>query len=194
MEKESKEIAVFGGGCFWCAEAVFKMVRGVASVVPGYAGGVPPANGRNPTYEEVRSGKTRHAEVIRIEYDPEKISFRDLLAVFFGSHDPTAKNRQGNDVGVQYRSVIFYSTPGQKKETDSFIGEINESHTAGAPVLTEVAPLEKFYEAENEHRDYFSKNAGSPYCEVVINPKLEKVKRLFAELLNGAPKRYNDTG
>lgn len=186
-----KEIAVFGGGCFWCTEAVFKMVRGVVAVAPGYAGGIRLRQGRTadldggekPTYEQVSGGATGHAEVIRIEYDPQKISFRDLLTVFFGSHDPTTKNRQGNDAGTQYRSVIFYATSEQKEEAERFIKEINDSNPAGAPVVTEVVPLKKFYEAEEYHRDYFSKNAGSPYCEIVINPKLEKIKRKFAELL-----------
>jgi len=174
-----KEIAVFGGGCFWCTEAVFKMLGGIISVMPGYAGGTK----ENPTYEEVCSGTTGHAEVIRIEYEPDKISFRSLLTVFFGSHDPTTKNRQGNDVGTQYRSVIFYTTPEQKAEAERFIKEINDSNPAGAPIVTEVAPLPNFYEAENYHRDYFAKNPGAPYCEIVINPKLEKVKQKFAELL-----------
>ena len=180
METAGKKgIAVLGGGCFWCTEAVFKMLKGVISVLPGYAGGTID----HPTYEQVCGGTTGYAEVIQIEYDPEKVSFRDLLTVFFGSHDPTTKNRQGNDTGTQYRSVIFYAAPEQKEEAEQFIKEINDSNSAGAPVVTEVAPLTRFYGAENYHRDYFAKNQGNPYCEIIINPKLEKVKQHFAELL-----------
>lgn len=174
------ETAVFGGGCFWCTEAVFKMMRGVTSVGPGYAGG----KVENPTYNEVSSGTTGHAEVIRIEYDPTQVKYRDLLTVFFGSHDPTTVNRQGNDVGTQYRSVIFYTTDEQKGEAEEMIKEINDSNSAGAPVVTEVEPLTKFYDAEEYHKDYFAKNPENMYCQVVINPKLEKVQKQFAELLD----------
>ena len=184
MEQKS-QIVVLGGGCFWCTEAVFsagggKMFTGIISVMPGYAGGTT----ENPTYEHVCSGTTGHAEVIRIEYDPAKITYQDILTVFFGSHDPTTLNRQGNDVGSQYRSVIFYTTPKQKEETEQFIKEINDSNSMGKPIVTAVEPLMKFYEAENYHQDYFAKNRGNPYCEVIINPKLEKVQEKFAELLN----------
>ena len=155
------------------------MLRGVFSVLPGYAGGT----AKNPTYEQVSTGKTGHAEVIRIEYDSSQISYRDLLTVFFGSHDPTTKNRQGNDVGTQYRSVIFYTTAEQKKIAEEFIKKINTSNSKGASPVTELAPLDVFYEAENYHRDYFATHPGNPYCEVVINPKLEKVQKQFAKLL-----------
>ena len=176
--------AVFGGGCFWCTEAVFTMLRGVSSVLPGYAGGAT----ENPTYEQVCEGNTGHVEVVRVEYDPSIVQYRDLLTVFFGSHDPTTKNRQGNDVGTQYRSVIFYTTPEQKSEAEKFIQEINASNKEGAVIVTDVESLKKFYVAENYHRDYFAKNPGNPYCERIINPKLEKVKEHFADLLkiNGA--------
>jgi peptide-methionine (S)-S-oxide reductase len=174
------EKAVFGGGCFWCTEAVFKMLKGVSKVLPGYAGGTVP----NPTYEQVSAGNTGHAEVIYIEYDPEQVKYRDLLTVFFGSHDPTTINRQGDDVGEQYRSVIFYTTPEQKEEAENFIKEINNSNLSGSPVVTTVEPLKEFYEAEDYHKDYFAKNKNAPYCQVVINPKLEKVQKQFAELLN----------
>lgn len=173
------ETAIFGGGCFWCTEAIFKMLKGVKSVMPGYAGGTKP----NPTYEEVCGGKTGHAEVIRIEYDPKEIKFRDLLTVFFATHDPTTPNRQGADVGPQYRSVILYTTDTQKEETAQFIAGLNASSSEGKPIVTEIKPLDKFYEAENYHRDYYAKNQGNPYCEVVINPKLQKVQKEFAELL-----------
>ncbi len=179
MSEKQKEIAVFGGGCFWCTEAVFKMMKGVSSVLPGYSGGTT----ENPTYEEVCSGKTGHAEVTRVEYDPSQVSYRDLLTVFFGSHDPTTLNRQGNDVGTQYRSAVFYTTPEQKKEALAIIKEIDASNTGGDQVVTEVTPLKKFYEAENYHHDYFSNHPGNPYCELVINPKLEKVQKKFANLL-----------
>jgi peptide-methionine (S)-S-oxide reductase len=177
--KSQKEIAVFGGGCFWCTEAVFKMMKGVSSVEPGYAGGTT----KNPTYEQVSLGKTGHAEVTKVEYDPSLVSFENLLTVFFASHDPTTLNRQGNDVGSQYRSAVFYTTPEQKKKTEDFIKEINKSHKSGAPVVTEVEPLDVFYPAENYHKDYFARNPENPYCQLVINPKLEKVQKKFADLL-----------
>ncbi len=180
--EQTSQIAVFGGGCFWCTEAVFQMLKGIISVMPGYAGGTK----ENPTYEEVCSGTTAYVEVIRIEYDPKKITFRDLLTVFFGSHDPTSINQQGNDAGTQYRSVIFYTMPEQKIEAEKFITEINDSHAAGKPIVTAVEPLVKFYEAENYHRDYYANNRGNPYCEVIINPKLQKVQRDFAKLLKNS--------
>jgi peptide-methionine (S)-S-oxide reductase len=146
------ETIVFGGGCFWCTEAVFKMLKGVKSVLPGYSGGTI----ENPTYEQVCGGKTGHAESVKIEYDSDLVSLRSLLTVFFGSHDPTTLNRQGNDVGTQYRSVIFYTSDRQKEEIEKFIKEINDSNDMGRPVVTEVVPLTKFYEAENYHHDYFA--------------------------------------
>ncbi len=176
---ETHETAVFGGGCFWCTEAVFKMLKGVISVGPGYAGGTT----ENPTYEEVSSGTTGHAEVIKIVFDPVQVTYRTLLTVFFGSHDPTTKNRQGNDVGTQYRSVILYTTPEQKEVAESFIRELNASASEGAPIVTEVAPLTKFYDAEEYHKDYYARNKNAGYCQVVINPKLEKVQKEFAGLL-----------
>ncbi len=175
-----KEVAVFGGGCFWCTEAVFKMLRGVISVMPGYAGG----SKEQPTYEEVSRDTTGHAEVIRIEYDSEKISFRKLLTVFFATHDSSSVNRQGNDVGSRYRSVIFYTTETQKQEATNFIKELNASNPEGKPIVTEVNPLGEFYEAEEYHRDYYKQNPQNTYCQIVINPKLQKVQEKFAELLN----------
>lgn len=176
MTKEGAQIAVFGGGCFWCTEAVFSELRGVISVMPGYAGG----EAKNPTYDEVCGGKTGHAEVVKIEFNPEKISYNNLLNVFFATHDPTTLNRQGADVGTQYRSVIFYTTDKQKKEAGTFIAKLNES---GLKVVTELKPLEDFYEAEEYHRDYYAKNRPEPYCQIVINPKLEKLKTEFQKLL-----------
>ncbi len=177
---EQKEIAVIGGGCFWCTEAVFKMLRGVSSVLPGYAGGDTP----NPTYDEIARGMTNHAEVIKIEYDPALVKYTDLLTVFFGSHDPTTPNRQGHDVGTQYRSIILYTTDKQKVEVEKFISDINSSNKMGAPIVTEVKQLDVFYDAENYHKDYYANNSGNMYCELVINPKLEKVQKDFAQLLN----------
>ena len=177
--KNNNEIIVFGGGCFWCTEAIFKMLDGVEGVLPGYAGGV----GDNPTYEEVSEGNTGHAEVVQIEYNPTLVGFRDLLTVFFGSHDGSTLNRQGNDVGTQYRSVVFYTTQEQQIETEKFIEEINASSDQGAKIVTEVKPLTVFYKAESYHQDYFEKNPSSAYCQIVINPKLEKVQQKFANLL-----------
>lgn len=178
-EETKKEIAVFGGGCFWCTEAVFKMMRGVSSVLPGYAGGTI----ANPTYEQVSEGNTRHAEVVHIEYDPAQVSYKSLLTVFFGSHDPTTKDRQGADIGTQYRSVIFYTTPEQKAEAENFIKDMNDSNSAGAPVVTEIEPLDAFYEAEDYHQNYYANHENAGYCQVVINPKLEKVQKEFGDLL-----------
>ncbi len=171
--------AVFGGGCFWCTEAVFKMMRGVTSVLPGYAGGTAP----NPTYEQVSEGNTGYAECVQIIYDPAAVSYKSLLTVFFASHDPTTLNQQGADIGTQYRSVVFYTTDEQKKEVEDFIKSIDESNSMGAPVVTEVRPLEKFYEAEDYHKDYYAHHKNAGYCQLVINPKLEKVQKEFADLL-----------
>jgi peptide-methionine (S)-S-oxide reductase len=176
---EQKEVAVIGGGCFWCIEAVFKMLKGVTSVLPGYSGG----EMVNPTYDQVSNGNTGHAEVIRIEYDPTLVRYRDLLTVFFASHDPTTRNRQGHDVGTQYRSVIFYTNEAQKKDAEVFIAKLNESNEKGAPIVTDIEPLKEFYEAEDYHKNYYANNKEAMYCELVINPKLEKVQRDFAQLL-----------
>lgn len=178
MSKEN-EVAILGGGCFWCTEAVFKMLKGVLSVTPGYAGG----STDDPTYMRVSKGDTGHAEAIKIEYDPDLISFETLLTVFFATHDPTTLNRQGNDVGTEYRSIILYTSPEQKRVAEKFITELNASIAEGKPIVTEVKPLGKFYEAEQYHRDYYAKNQDQPYCQIVINPKLEKVKAKFAKLL-----------
>ncbi|PIR37985.1 MAG: peptide-methionine (S)-S-oxide reductase [Candidatus Zambryskibacteria bacterium CG10_big_fil_rev_8_21_14_0_10_42_12] len=174
------EVAVFGGGCFWCTEAVFSRLKGVGSVVPGYAGG----KTDNPTYYDVVEGDTGHAEAVKIEFDPNIISFEDLLAVFFGTHDPTTKNRQGNDVGEQYRSVIFYTTDAQKKKAEQIIKETDDAHVYENPVVTEVVPLGKFYEAEEYHKNYYENNKTAPYCSIVIEPKLEKLAKRFKALMN----------
>ncbi|MCR4306503.1 MAG: peptide-methionine (S)-S-oxide reductase MsrA [Candidatus Yonathbacteria bacterium] len=187
MEKHGihTEEAIFGGGCFWCTEAVFKELKGVVSVAPGYAGGTK----KNPTYDEVSDGTTGHAEVIRIEYDPALVSFRDLLTVFFATHDPGTLNRQGNDVGTQYRSIILYTNETQKEEAMRFIEEVNASNKEGNKATTEVKPLDVFYEAESYHKDYFERNPENRYCQLIINPKLEKVQEKFAELLDANKKR-----
>ena len=168
-----------GGGCFWCTEAVFKMFRGVLLVAPGYAGGVI----ENPTYEQVSTGTTGYAEVIRIEYDPALVSYHTLLTIFFASHNATTLNRQGNDVGTQYRSVIFYTNDAQKEEAEQFVKELDASAKAGGAIVTEVVPFVVFYPAEDYHKNYFEHHKDEPYCEIVINPKLEKVQKEFAELL-----------
>jgi len=178
MNKQT-EIAVFGGGCFWCTEAIFGELRGVISVMSGYTGGPT----KNPTYEEVCTGETGHAESLRITFDPGQISFRDLLTVFFATHDPTMLNRQGNDVGTQYRSAIFYTSVEQKKETEDFIKKLEASDPGGKKIVTEVAPLDIFYEAEDYQRDFFKNHRGEPYCEVIIEPKVEKLQKEFANLL-----------
>ncbi len=176
---EKSEIAVFGGGCFWCTEAIFSELKGVASVMPGYAGG----QMEKPSYEAVSGGTTGHAEVTKIEFDPNKISYKDLLTVFFYTHDPTTLNRQGADIGEQYRSVILYTNEGQKNQAEAFIKELEEAKAYDKPIVTEVKPLEEFYEAEEYHRDYYKKHKNAPYCQLVIAPKLEKLEKRFSELL-----------
>ncbi|MEX0934883.1 MAG: peptide-methionine (S)-S-oxide reductase MsrA [Candidatus Paceibacterota bacterium] len=173
------ETIVFGGGCFWCTEAVFNELRGVTSVEPGYAGG----DTENPTYEEVSAGATGHAEAIQVEYDSEKIPLHDLLTVFFATHDPTTLNRQGNDVGSQYRSIILYTTEEQKEEAEKFIQEIDTSTTEGGSVVTELKELERFYPAEEYHTDYFKDHPEQTYCQLVISPKVQKVQKEFQKLL-----------
>ncbi|MBI5457289.1 peptide-methionine (S)-S-oxide reductase MsrA [Candidatus Kaiserbacteria bacterium] len=171
--------AVFGGGCFWCTEAIFQMLKGVSKVESGYAGG----KMDNPSYEAVSSGNTGHAEVIRVTYDPAVISYEDLLTVFFGSHDPTTPNRQGADVGEQYRSIIFVGDENEKQEARAKIQEIQESLKDGSRVVTEILPLKKFFPAESYHQDYYKSNTSAPYCQLIIEPKIEKVKKRFAELV-----------
>ncbi len=171
--------AVFGGGCFWCTEAIFQMLKGVSKVESGYAGG----KVENPSYERVSSGDTGHAEVIRVTYDPAIISYDDLLTVFFGSHDPTTPNRQGADVGEQYRSVILYQTPEERASAERIAKEIQESLTDGSRVVTQIIPLGQFFKAEDYHQNYYKSNTSAPYCQIVIEPKIEKVKKRFAELV-----------
>jgi peptide-methionine (S)-S-oxide reductase len=179
MPDNQLKTAVFANGCFWCTEAVFSMLKGVKSVISGYSGG----ETKNPTYEQVSVGNTGHAESLKIEYDPSVISYDDLLAVFFNTHDPTTLNRQGNDVGTQYRSAIFYADDEQKTKAESLIRELNDSHAYDKPVVTEVTPLAEFRQAEHYHHDYYKNNPTQPYCQLVIAPKLEKMQKRFAKLL-----------
>jgi peptide-methionine (S)-S-oxide reductase len=180
MENNSKtQSIVLGGGCFWCTEAVFKMLDGVESLTSGYAGGTT----ENPTYSQVCTGTTGHAEAVQIVYDPSKVSLHDLLTVFFATHDATQLNRQGNDIGTQYRSIILYSTDEQKMEAKSFIDELEASSKDGDPITTEIVPLTKFYPAEDYHQNYYANNQNQGYCSVIIAPKLQKVQEKFAELL-----------
>ncbi|WP_457592604.1 peptide-methionine (S)-S-oxide reductase MsrA [Hydrogenimonas sp.] len=170
---ESSENAVLGGGCFWCLEAVYEDVRGVKDVVSGYAGG----SVENPTYEQVCSGATGHAEVVRITFDPAVVSFGDLLEIFWKIHDPTTLNRQGADVGTQYRSVIFYET--QKQKEAALKSKEEAQKYFSAPIVTEIAPLTKFWPAEEYHQDYFRRNPYQGYCQAVVAPKVEKFKKSF---------------
>lgn len=181
---QETQIAVFGGGCFWCTEAVFNELGGVVSVMPGYAGGTL----KNPTYEQVCTGRTGYAEVIRIEFDPERISFRDLMTVFFATHDPTTLNRQGHDVGTQYRSAVFYTNDEQKKEAEVFIKELDNSTTFRDPIVTTLERLTEFYKAEKYHHKYYSNNPYESYCQLTIPPKLDKLHKQFSELLKAHAK------
>lgn len=180
--EQTTATATFGGGCFWCVEAGFRDLRGVARVVSGYAGGAEP----NPSYQLVCSGRTRHAEVVQISYDPAQISYQELLQVFFTLHDPTTPDRQGADVGPQYRSVIFYHDDAQRAEAEAFIAELEREEVFGAPIVTELSPAPSFYPAEDYHQDYYEHNAAQPYCQIVIAPKLAKLRRLFADRLKPA--------
>jgi len=173
------ELATLAGGCFWCLEAVFEQLRGVTSVVSGYAGG----QGANPTYEQVCTGTTGHAEVVQLAFDPAVISYRDVLDVFFATHDPTTLNRQGADVGTQYRSAIFYHTAEQKQIAEQAIAELNAEGIWDQPIVTEVAPLATFYPAEEYHQDYFRGHPGQGYCQAIISPKVAKFRKRFADKL-----------
>ncbi len=170
------EVAVFGGGCFWCTEAVFAELKGVTSVVPGYAGGFT----ENPTYRQVCSETTGHAEVSRVQFDPAQITFNDLLSVFFATHDPTTLNRQGADQGTQYRSIILCADDEQKRQAEAYLEELEKSSSLNGPVVTEIVPLKQFYEAEPEHKQFYMENSDSMYCQIVINPKLAKLRDKFA--------------
>jgi peptide-methionine (S)-S-oxide reductase len=172
---QQKEVATLAGGCFWCLEAVFDDLRGVLSVESGYSGG----EVEKPTYRQVCAGTTGHAEVVQITFDPQVISFRELLEVFFTIHDPTTPNRQGADVGTQYRSAIFYHSPEQQEVAQQTIDELNEQQIWDAPIVTELAPFGKFYVAEDYHQEYYANNASQPYCRAVVAPKVAKFRQKF---------------
>ena len=176
---QNNEVAVFGGGCFWCVEAVFMEIKGVNSVASGYSGG----HVENPSYYEVCGEQTGHAEVVRLEFDSSQISFKEMLEVFFASHDPTTLNYQGADKGTRYRSVVLYTSEEQRDQTAAFIKELDASGTQPGPVVTHIAEFERFYEAEEEHRQFYLNNPGSMYCQVVISPKVAKVRQKFAKSL-----------
>lgn len=177
--KQTSEVAVFGGGCFWCTEAVFKRLRGVLDVTPGYTGGTT----KNPTYDALHYRNTDHVEVVEFTYDPGKVSYQTLLDVFFGTHDPTTLNRQANDVGPEYRSVIFYANKKQKKLAESTIKQLETDHVFAQPIVTTVEPLTKFYPAEPEHKDFYERNQQNSYCQIVISPKIAKFRQKYANLL-----------
>ena len=177
------EIAIFGGGCFWCTEAIFQRLRGVISVTPGYAGGHRPS----PTYNDVSSGMTGHAEVVKIEFEPEEIGYADLLKVFWELHDPTTPNRQGYDVGSQYRSIILTTSDEQEKVAVHSRKKLDESKVYKHPVVTEICALDKFYDAETYHRNYYNANSEKPYCQVIISPKLTHLREKFARQLKAEP-------
>lgn len=171
--------AIFGGGCFWCVEAVFKRLKGVEGVVSGYAGG----QIDNPTYEQVSSGSTGHVEVIKISYNPDVIKYENLLDVFFSSHDPTTLDRQGNDVGPQYRSTVFYEDEEQKKAAEEYIRKLDAEKTFSSPIVTGIKPVSKFFAAEDYHQGFYDNNRSYPYCTFIIDPKVAKLRAKFAPLL-----------
>jgi len=179
IASQGTDTATFGAGCFWCVEAVFQELEGVATVESGYAGGFSP----NPTYEEVCSGKTGHAEVCQITYDPAKITYDELLEVFWQTHDPTTLNRQGGDKGTQYRSAVFSHSDEQQKSAEFYKKKLSESGAWNNPIVTEISPITNYTKAENNHQDYFTNNSSQPYCAFVIQPKVDKFRKAFAEKL-----------
>lgn len=176
-ENSEKEVATLAGGCFWCTEAAFSIIKGVEKIEPGYTGGNVP----NPTYEQVSTGTTGHAEAAQITFDPKIISFKEILEIFFTMHDPTSLNRQGADVGTQYRSAIFYHNPKQKEVTEQLIDELNKEDIFNKTIVTSVEPLKVFYEAETYHKDYYKKHPKEPYCQAVIAPKIAKLQHRFID-------------
>ncbi len=176
--------ATFGCGCFWCAEAIFDRVEGVTSVRSGFSGG----RGKDPSYELVCTGTTGHAEVVQVEYDPAKVSYAELLRVFFGTHDPTTKNRQGHDVGSQYRSIILTHDDEQRRVAEDVKAKLDASGVYPNPIVTEIVPFEAFYPADAHHQDYFAQNPGQGYCQAVIRPKVEKFEQAFQSILKGQAK------
>lgn len=182
MTEDNLEYATLGGGCFWCLEAVFDQVIGVKSVVSGYCGG----HTDNPDYDAVCGGNSGHAEVVRITFDPSEIGYREVLEIFFAIHDPTTLNRQGNDVGTQYRSVIYYHSPEQSAVAESLLAELDASGIWPAPIVTQLLPVPRFYPAEDYHQRYFAANPNQPYCQAVVSPKLAKFRKKFASRLKSA--------
>src|SRR5215207_10107499 len=178
--EKSEGLATLAGGCFWCLEAVYKALRGVRGVVSGYAGG----HVASPTYRAVCDGTTGHAEVVQVAFDPSAVSYKELLEVFFTIHDPTTLNRQGGDVGTQYRSAVFYHSPEQRETAEQVIAEMSAACVWDSPIVTEVTPLDKFYPAEDYHQNYFEKNPSQPYCRAVVAPKVSKFRKLFLDRLN----------
>lgn len=176
---DSHQVATLAGGCFWCIEAAFNSLQGIEKAISGYMGG----HADNPTYEAVCSGETGHAEVVQITFNPELISYRDILEIFFAIHDPTQLNRQGNDIGTQYRSAIFYHDEAQKVAAQAIIDEMTADNTWPAPIVTEITALDTFYSGEQYHQDYFNNNPQNQYCQAVVSPKLAKFKAKFAEKL-----------
>jgi peptide-methionine (S)-S-oxide reductase len=170
---------VLGGGCFWCVEAVFHLFEGIEEIEPGYAGGKTP----NPSYREVCSGSTGHAEVVRLKYDENNISLESILEIFFHAHDPTTLNRQGNDVGSQYRSIVFYSNEDQRETIDRVIHKIEQDRVWDRPIVTQVEPFTAFYAAEDYHKNYYDENSSQPYCNIVIGPKVKKLRNTFSEIV-----------
>lgn len=178
-----QDTATFAAGCFWCVEAQFQQLQGVDTVISGFTGGHVP----HPSYKEVCTGTTGHAEACNIIYDPARISYDELLAAFFTAHDPTQLNRQGNDIGTQYRSAIFFHTPEQKEKADYYIRKLNEEKAYPNPIVTQVQPYTEFYPAEDYHQDYYKLNGDQPYCQMVIRPKMEKFKKVFRDKLKPQP-------
>ncbi|RIH63143.1 peptide-methionine (S)-S-oxide reductase [Mariniphaga sediminis] len=178
-EGNGLEKATLGGGCFWCTEAVYKELKGVVKAVPGYSGG----HIKNPSYREVCTGRTGHAEVVQITFNPKEVSFAEILEVFFLTHDPTTLNRQGNDVGTQYRSAIFFHNEEQKQTAEKIIKRFEEEKVYDNPIVTEITPFDTFYLAEDYHHNYFERNKDQPYCQFVVAPKLEKFRKIFKEQL-----------
>jgi peptide-methionine (S)-S-oxide reductase len=182
QDGRTSEVATLGGGCFWCLEAVYDELKGVTDVVSGYSGG----QMKNPSYEQVCTGRTGHAEVVQVTFDPRVVSYRELLQVFFTIHDPTTRDRQGYDVGPQYRSVIFYHSPEQKATAEAVIAELTREGVWRSPIVTQVVPFEAFYPAEDYHQEYFRRNPGAGYCRVVIEPKVAKFRQKYLAQLKPA--------
>jgi peptide-methionine (S)-S-oxide reductase len=185
MNDGSREVATLAGGCFWCLEAVYEQLIGVESIVSGYTGG----QIVNPSYEQVCSGRTGHAEAVQVTFDPQAVSYKDVLGVFFAIHDPTTLNRQGADVGPQYRSAIYFHDEEQKAAAEEMIAELEASKTWGRPIVTEVTALPEYYPAEDYHQEYYRRNAGQPYCQIVISPKVAKFRKEYLDRLKPAAAR-----